>query len=246
MAITLIAEIHVPITENTNPGNATTVTLDKDEAAWSSVTAGDLVLAVIGFRGGSSPATISVTTTGGQVWTEEFDLATPGAGGYSLYSCIFDGNWTADPVFTNTGASDTPELWGVALRGVDSVTPWDVSPSASIDNADPKVIADYSTNTDGAWAFVGFGCLPNQNTATVDNSFVAPSGSGIVYWRSGAGAGITLGLARKEITSAGAVGATSFTLGAARDGIQWRGAVKPGVVGGPALPQDAMSGGFIA
>jgi len=224
VALTLVAEYHYPVTEGTNPGDATTVALDKDDATWAAnVASGDLVLTFVGFRG--SAGTVSVTTDGGQTWTEEFDTAPAASGTYALYRCIFNGTWNADPVFTTTGALDTPELWAVALRGFDAVSIWDVAPSASEDHDTAFDLADFSTNTDLAWAFVGAGCI-NGDTATVDNSFVAPSGSGNVYWRSGPTT-IALCLARKEITSAGAVGATTFTLTASRDGVKWNGAVKP-------------------
>ncbi|HEY6058778.1 MAG TPA: LamG-like jellyroll fold domain-containing protein, partial [Candidatus Limnocylindrales bacterium] len=101
-------------------------------------------------------------------------------------------------------------------------------------------LATWSTNTNGAWA-VGGAYSVDNNTWTVDNSFVAPSGSGSIYWRSAAGLDQSIARARKFIASAGAVGATTFTqatLGADA-GVKWYGALKP-------APDQSIAAQFIA
>src|SRR3990170_2439869 len=115
MAISFVGQVWVPTVENTeNVG--TTVTLDKDAADVSGIASGDVVLVYVARRLASGAW--SVTTAGGQTWTEVFD--TVNTYSHALYTCVFNGTWTADPVFTQDGASGPimGTMW--VFRGVDS------------------------------------------------------------------------------------------------------------------------------
>src|SRR3990172_1965328 len=176
MAISFIGVVFVPGSENTeNVG--TTITLDKDNADVTDIATGDVVLVYVVRRLASG--NWSVTTTGGQTWTAGFDHVNNYS--HALYTCVFAGTWTADPIFTQYGASGPimGAMW--VFRGVDS-TIWDVTPVVASD-ANDQDFATYTTVADGAWALV-FGEEGDDNTSTVDNNFVALSGSGNIYWRA--------------------------------------------------------------
>ena len=236
MAISHIGQYRFPATDDAND-TGTSLVFDKDDAGVSGIASGDTVLSFLMARSQSgTPAGFSVTTTGGQTWAEHHDAQDTADN--ALYSCVFNGTWSADPVFDLPGTVAAPRLmWVWVLRGVHADV-WDVTPTWATDSDTSYQIADFNTNTDGAWAF-GWGGSVDNNTWTVNNSFVAPSGSGNIYWRSSGGADASIVLCRKEIAVAGAVGAftmTQATLGADA-GFKVFGAIKPAEEAGGATPQ---------
>jgi len=223
MAITYVGQYRVPTTENSNT-TYTSLTFDKDDAGVSSITTGDVVIAFLTYRAAASG--FSVTTTGGQTWTEVHDASDQM--GNALYTCVFNGTWDADPVWDLPGtAADGATLWVVVLRGVDTADIWDVDPVWATDSDASFDIATFNTNTTGAWAILFAGATDN-NTWSVDNSFVAPSGSGNIYWRCSGGSDSAAVICCKEIASAGGVGATTMTQAAADAGFKVYGAIKKG------------------
>lgn len=251
MAITFVGQYRFPETDNAND-TGTSLTFDKDHADVGTMQSGDLVLAVLATRSQSgTPAGFSVTTTGGQSWTEVHDAQDNMDN--ALYWCAFDGTWTADPVFDLPGTTAVARLlWVVILRGADTASPFDVTFTWDVDSDTAFNIADFDTNTDGAWAFGLAGSVDN-NTWTVNNSFVAPSGSGNIYRLTSGSSDASLVVCRKEIATAGAVGAftmTQATLGA-DVGFKVFGAIKPAAAGEtitgivltvtPSLPAGALT-----
>lgn len=233
MAISYVGQVHYPATENvTSGGSADPIPFDKDDAGLGSMQSGDFVMAYASCDGGD----FAISATGGQTWTEAFDFEDNTYAGVLMW-CIFNGTWTADPTIDCVEATAWSNLWGVVLRGVDQADPWDVDPVRAGDNGTAFDIATFDTLTNGAWAFVGAGSIDN-NTWTVDNSFVAPSGSGNIYWRNATGTDSSIVLARKVIDTAGAVGATTMTQTALGPdaGQKWYGAIKPAPTPSLALP----------
>ena len=222
MAITHVADYRVPTVDDANETSTTSI-FDKDAV---TIATDDVVLMLAQTK--QTATTNSVTTTGGQTWTEEIDVVHNGLS-HAIYQCVFNGTWDADPVVTNNGVANPRVMWVAAFRGVDTTTPWDVSPVAQAQAVSSTFVeATWDTATDGAWALVGGGSNDN-NTWTVDNSFVAPSGSGNIYWRTSGGTDASQVITRKEIPTAGAVGATTLTqatLGS-DSGWSWHGALKP-------------------
>lgn len=235
MAITYLGQQQFPATDDANI-TGTTVTLDKDVAPFNTLSANDFVLVLVQFK--VAATTISVTTTGGQTWTEDQDAVSNGLN-QALYRCFFNGTWDADPVFTNTGAASANQMWAVAFSGVNTTTPWDVAPAFNAQAASTTFVnATFNTLTDGALAIEGAGSADN-NTWTVDNSFTAPSGSGNIYWRSSGSTDSSLVLITKAMPAAGAVGQTTITQATLGGDAGWRwhtGALKPA----PATPSDAV------
>ena len=204
MAISYIAEQKLPATDDQNNTSAT-ATLDKDASGWATAVNGDFVIVALHWK--VTGTTVSVTTTGGQTWTEHEDSVRNGLNS-AMYTCVFNGTWTADPVFTNTGAASPVNMWAVLLRGTNGALDTAVVYTSQAAST-TFVEATFDPPTDNSWAFVGAGSADN-NTWTVDNSFVAPSGSGNVYWRTSGGTDASIVVARKEIAS-GATGATTMT-----------------------------------
>lgn len=246
MAITGQAFQRLPVTDDLSQSSASAV-LDKDASDFAALQAGDVVLVFVNWR--VTSGTVSVTTDGGQVWTEEHDAVDTLIN--ALYSCVFDGTWDADPAFTFSGAATGRLMVARAYRGVDSTTLWDVSPTWATDSDTSYDIADYNTVTDGALAIVSAGSGDN-NTWSVDNGFTSPSGN--IYWRNSAGADHSIVYAEKTIATAGAVGATTMTqdtLGA-DSGYKVFGALKPAAAAAPGpaprhnqMRQHAASGLWI-
>lgn len=242
MAITYLGEQHFGSADDANTTTDPLV-LDKDVAPFTTISSGDVVVVFVNWRNNTDSSSVSVT--GGQTWTEHFEQLTNAF--IALYSCVFNGTWTADPQFDFAGTAVGGIGWAMAYSGVDNTTPWDVSPTAALQaTSTTYVIADYNTNTNGALAFVGGASLDN-NTWSVDNSFAAVSGAGNIYWRNSAGNDSSMVLASKSIATAGAVGATTMTqatLGGDA-GSKWFGALKPASGGGgAATTMTVITGGL--
>lgn len=241
MAISLVGEIHVPAAEN-GSNTGTTITIDKDAAAWSTLASGDKVFVSVYQR---NSATWSVTTSGGQTWSEVFDTTDATRGAWALYTCIFNGTWTADPVFTATGSSTNISGWAFALSGVDDAI-WEtgLTPSPTNDTT-PYDFATVDTLVDGSWAIV-FVAEPDDNTHTIDNSFGTLSGAATIYWRNPGGADGVLVISKKVIATAGAVGATTSTASASDTGFKAGiGVIIPtALAGGDAMTMTVITGGF--
>jgi len=224
MAITFVAEYVVPLVDDAAESSASFV-FDKDAAGWSSLVTNDVVIMFAEYKVAST--TCSVSTTGGQTWTENLDATLNGLA-FALYTCVFNGTWTADPVVTNTGASPPRTAWAAGFTGVDTTTPWEVAPVAQAQaSASSYTEATWNTTNNNAWAVVGGGAN-DDNTWSVDNSFVAVSGSGNIYRRTAGGTDCSIALTRKAIPTAGAVGATVLTLATLGpdSGWSWHGALK--------------------
>jgi hypothetical protein len=222
MAITYVGDFG--IAEGTT-GN--TLTFDKDNPSVTDIATNDVVMAQVQFR--DTAGTIGVTTTGGQTWTEVHDAVDTLVNG--LYTCVFNGTWTADPVWSRQGTTTNVAraIWVWVLRGVDTGTIFDVTLTWATDTDTSYNIADFNTNTNGAWAICLAGSV-DDNTWTVNNSFTEPAGgAGNVYVSTGAGADTSLVACRKEIATAGAVGATTMTqaTNGPDNGYKVFGAIKP-------------------
>lgn len=221
MAIAYVTRFSQPATDGAAEGDSN-VTF-----APSGISAGDFVLVYLYSR---AAINWSIVNGGGQSWSSSANTAANGT--HRLFWCVFDGTWDANLEFDEGGVgSNTGIRIGrlVAFSGVDAADPWDVDPViASQASSTTFVTADYNTATDGAWALVGGGSN-DDNQWSANNSFVAEPGSGNVYWRSGWSTDASIYLARKEIASAGAVGATTLTQTAngADSGGRWYGALKP-------------------
>ncbi len=131
-------------------------------------------------------------------------------------------------VLTNNGdADDAMAAVGYALRGVDTTTPEDATPTTatSTSSAAPNSPA-ITTVTDGAWV-ISFGCTDG----VAETSVTAPSGySNQVDIAASDINQITVAGATKTITSAGVENPavwTTWTVNAGTDAAGWSVAVRP-------------------
>lgn len=209
MTITYLGVQNLPSPDNAND-TGTTLTLDKDVSPFSTLNTNDFVLVYCMFRSGAGTS-MSVTTTGGQTWTEQIDQLNS-SNDHGFYTCFFNGTWTADPVFTSSGAAVQRIMFAFAFSGVDTTTPIDVAWSQQAQaSASSYTEATWNTNTDGALAFV-YGSSADNNTWSVDNSMTHPSGAGNIYWRTSGSGDASAAICAKTVATAGAVGQTVLTL----------------------------------
>lgn len=231
MAISYLGVQNHPATDNANE-TGSTLTLDKDVAPFTTLAVDDFIVWYTLFKGAGT--TTSVTTSGGQTWTEQNDSQVNSMN-VSLYTCFFNGTWDADPVVTCTAAGPRI-MWIVAYSGVDTTTPWDVTPVFTAQaSSGTYTEATWNTATNNAVAIVATG-INDNGTATIDNSFTHPSGSGNIYWRTAGGTDAGASFATKSIATAGAVGQTVTTWTLAQTGVRWHAALKPAAV----TPKSAL------
>lgn len=122
MPISLFGSASTPTTDG-GTNTSTTVSITPP----GSMEANDYVVVLANFRGSG---TITNTTTGGQSWTAETQINA--ANVYTrLFHCRFDGTWDADPVFTSSGSAHAFTGTMYVIRGVDTTTAFDVSPTGS-------------------------------------------------------------------------------------------------------------------
>lgn len=220
MAIAYVGEVKVPsVDDAANQG--TTVTFTPP-----SMTSGDFVLVYVATYLGSQ--SWSVTTTGGQTWSEVFDETRTGT--HALYWCIYNGTWSADPVFTRTGASAN-DIMGrmVVLRGVDQSSPWDVNPSArTAADTNDQDFTTFNTNYDGSWAVWGGFEIDNNTCETNNGGAWDNEATTQVGWR--VSTLLSMAWCRKYVATAGAAGATTLNYSANDAGGKWSGAIRKAVV----------------
>lgn len=226
MAIEPFGQARMPASDNsTTLETGPTITFTPP----ASMVAGHFVFVWVEYRG---QVTWTVSNSGGQSWSSSANQQSSTTNTARLFWCVFNGTWTASPIFTVTSGTSGCCGWMGVVSGVNTASPWDVTPViAAQSSSSTFVLGTWNTLTPGAWATAGVSSVDN-NTWTVDNSFVAPSGAGNIYWRTQVGSDSSVALARKAMATAGAVGATTFTQSASGPdlGTKWYGALRPAIV----------------
>lgn len=237
---TFVDHYDFPTTENAND---TGTTLALATSGFTAAT-GDKVLMFAAFR--ATTGTMSITTTGGQTWTQHINAIDGFL--FGVWSCDFDGTWDADPVITYDGSASPRILRAVAWNEHDG---WSIAPTNDGDPGGVDQTFAFNTVNDNDLAILGGGQSDN-NTGTVDNSFAA-AGSATFYWRSSGGADFSTGLAVKTIPTAGPIGTTTFDWAFDESiGIEWHAALKHAAAAAPGpsprrnrMRQHAASGLWI-
>jgi hypothetical protein len=198
--VTLFGETRIPATQDgTNAGP--TVTL----APPTSMVAGQLVLVYLNYRGA---VTWSNSTTGGQTWSSSANTQQSTTTTARLFWCIFNGTWSADPVFTVTTGTAGASGWMMVYDYVDVDAPWETTPVITAQAAGTFTIADYNTASDMALALCGAASSDN-NTWKIDNSFF--HGRAPLFLQNSSGTDNSIIMARRRMGNKGAVGATVMT-----------------------------------
>jgi hypothetical protein len=157
----------------------------------ASMVAGQLVVVFNQYR--ANGATLAVSETGGQAWTTG---TARGANSQTtnLFWCIYNGNWDADPSFSNPGAavvsvvmhvfsptsgyawSATPDTAQVSTTAASPSTPFDCTITGFTPTADRTVaLFFWSAQDDHIWAlqtggFTNAGSTQYRNNSTNDMS----------------------------------------------------------------------------
>lgn len=249
---TILGHAHDPVTDNSaNAG--TDAAVDKDAGALSTAVTGDVIVAIVCYRGTSG--TLSVTTTGGQTWNQSGSQINTGNFRCAMFWCIFNGTWSADPVFSISSGTNAilADCIVIGKDTFDSTTPFDVAfTSNGTSSSSTFDQTGFNTATDGALAFIG---RISQDNNTY-GSFTAGWSTVWDQWRVTTTTGLASVLAYKPMATAGGTGnfsSTQATLGAdASFGFYF--AIKPAAASSPqtldggaiAAPMTVASGAFSA
>jgi hypothetical protein len=171
----------------------------------ASMAAGDAVYVVICTR--SVSATITNTTSGGQTWTPGTNI-TQGTVICRTFSCIFDGTWTADPVFNCSDAGSTAMSGVMVVARADSGTAELDVADASAGFANPTTPFDVTTT---GITVAANSCAIASWTSKDDNTWALQTGgwtnpSGEAQWRNTSGSDISISIGYQAFTSAGGTG----------------------------------------
>jgi hypothetical protein len=176
----------------------------------SNMTFGQLVYVFCQNR--TDTGTITILETGGQTWNYLTQQDSTSAQNTRIFWCRFNGNWTADPSFLFTNASNvntavmlvytpsnTGKLWGVAVSEVHDSFEGPTTPfTIPIQSVEPTVS---STVTIAAWAV--------QNDFTFSSLTGGWTTPGSAQYRNIAGADQAVTFAHKIQTSANGTGVVS-------------------------------------
>lgn len=204
MAISFYGQKWVPATDNaTTPlGSATPHAITPP----ASMTAGQVVLVFVTARNNTAPA---VSETGGQTWTSHTQNTNGTTIIGRLFSCVFNGTWSANPSFSTGSTTDGVCLWMGVYDGVDSSI-FDVSPTAlDLTSSTAHTLPGFNTGVDNAWAHFIWGEPDDNVLSGQDTGWTGPDGStGALHDHVGNQGGNDIGLfiSKKTQATAGATG----------------------------------------
>ena len=160
MANSVFGVAALPDTD-TGTVNGPTVTFSNPPIA--SMAAGDIVVVAVCYRG--TGVTVTNSATGGQTWTSHTNLDDTTSLTGRVFTCKFDGTWTAAPAFTVTAGTNLMSATMYVIRGADQTTWLD----AAVVNTDvagaptTMTLTGITTATDGALV-VAFWFMSDNNT----------------------------------------------------------------------------------
>jgi hypothetical protein len=168
--------------------------------------AGDFVLVIGSYRGNTD---ISINQAGGQTWTTLTYSQRGQALRTTLFYCIFNGTWGANPSISISSGTNALSAIMHVFRGVDSTNPLDVAqtvdryaaPSSPYD----VTITGITTNTDGAWVIAVWGSTSNT-ACTWSLQTGGWTNAGGSQYRNTSGTDISISAAYIAVSPAGASG----------------------------------------
>jgi hypothetical protein len=151
---------------------------------------GDLVVIVAAYRG---TATLTMTETGGQVWTAETNAQANGVTTRVFWS-QFNGAWTGNPAVTNTTGTSPLTVYGFAFDMAPGLYPDIDVPFVSGGHSGGTVtVPSFTTNTVGVLGLAGFISIDNNTWSAPTAGWSTPGGQ--AQWRNSNGSDNTIALA---------------------------------------------------
>jgi hypothetical protein len=184
-----------------------------------AVQAGDLVVIVAAYRG---TATLTLTETGGQVWTAEANAQANGQSARVFWT-QFNGTWTANPAVTNTTGTGPLTVYSFAVDMMPGTQAAIDVPFVSASHSGGTVtIPSFTVNTAGAFALAGWISGDNNTWSAPPAGWTATGGQ--AQWRNSAGSDSSMALAYRIMGAGGATGsiARSQTANGPDNGLYFR------------------------
>lgn len=191
----------------------------------ASMREGMFVVVFVTARNNTDPA---VSNDGGQTWTSQTSNVNGSTIVGRLFTCVFNGTWSANPTFS-TGSDAN----GVCLyMGVwSSCAGFDVSPTAlDLASGTSKTLPTFDTGVNGALAVFIWGEPDDNVLSGQDAGWTGPNGStGSLNDHVGNQGGSDIGLfvSVKSVTTAGASGSNVVALNTADVGAGYYFSLKP-------------------
>ena len=178
---------HFPTVENADQGGGPGPRAITPPA---SLQPGDLMVIVAAYRG---TATLTLSETGGQVWTSETNAQANGQTVRVFWS-QFNGFWTANPAVTNTTGTLPLTVYSFAFDMAPGLYPVIDVPFVSGSHAGGTVtVPSFDTNTTGVLALAGWISGDNNTWGAVTTGWSTPGGQ--AQWRNSNGSDSSIAFA---------------------------------------------------
>ncbi len=159
---------HFPTVENADQGGGPGPRVITPPA---SLQPGDLMVIVAAYRG---TATLTLSETGGQVWTSETNAQANGQT-VRLFWSQFNGFWTANPAVSNTTGTLPLTVYSFAFDMAPGLYPViDVPFVAGSHSGGTVTVPTFNTSTDGALALAGWISGDNNTWGTPKTGWSTP------------------------------------------------------------------------
>ncbi len=189
---------HFPTVENADQGGGPGPRAITPPA---SLQPGDLMVIVASYRG---TATLTLSETGGQVWTSETNAQANGQTVRVFWS-QFNGFWTANPAVTNTTGTLPLTVYGFAFDMAPGLYPVIDVPFVSGSHAGGTVtVPTFDTNSDGALVLTGWISGDNNTWGAATTGWSTPGGQ--AQWRNSNGSDSSVAFAYRLMGPAGPTG----------------------------------------
>ncbi len=189
---------HFPTVENADQGGGPGPRAITPPA---SLQPGDLMVIVAAYRG---TATLTLSETGGQVWTSETNAQANGQTVRVFWS-QFNGFWTANPAVTNTTGALPLTVYAFAFDMAPGLYPVIDVPFVSGSHAGGTVtVPSFDTNTTGVLALAGWISGDNNTWGAATTGWSTPGGQ--AQWRNSNGSDSSIAFAYRLLGPGGPSG----------------------------------------
>ncbi len=167
----------------------------------ASLQLGDLVVIVAAYQG---TATLTLTETGGQIWTSETNTQANGQTVRVFWS-QFNGVWTANPAVSNTTGTSPLTVYSMAFDMAPGLYPEiDVPFGSGSHSGGTVTVPSFTTNTTGVLALAGWISGDNNSWSAPTAGWSTPGGQ--AQWRNSNGSDSSVAFAYRLLGPAGPSG----------------------------------------